>query len=268
MAAPTFAALPNKEVAKGDKWDATSTLDMGPIGKYVNKFTYTYDGKNTEGKDDAEKKWDKIKVTTELTYTPPDEKAQAGGLPFKIKSADLTSKDANGTIYYDADKGRIPRSTMNLTLKGTLSIESGGQTTPVKLSQTQDTNVRDAGHGPDEAVPGEVMALSESRDRWRAGIYKTARHSGESRLRFTPSSFAHRLQQPARCSLHIPPPCSSSSGSRSACIFRRQMQDKREVKTAPRRYICRGLGASPVSRIRPRGRVGSATGVADSSACV
>ena len=89
---------------------------MGPIGKYDNTFTYTYDGKNTDGKDDAEKKWDKIKVTTKLTYTPPDDKAQTGGLPFKIKSADLTSKDATGTVYYDPDKGRVARSAMNLKL--------------------------------------------------------------------------------------------------------------------------------------------------------
>jgi hypothetical protein len=141
MATPTFAALPNKEVAKGETWGATSTLDMGPIGKYVNKFTYTYDGKNTDGKTDEEKKWDKIKVTTELTYTPPDDKAQQGGLPFKIKSADLTSKDASGTIYYDSEKGRIAKSNMKLTLNGKLTIEIGGQPTEVKLDQTQETNV-------------------------------------------------------------------------------------------------------------------------------
>ena len=141
MATPTFAALPNKEVAKGDHWDATSTLDMGPIGKYVNTFTYTFDGPNTGGKDDAEKKWDAISVTTKLTYTPPADTTQSNGLPFKIKSADLTSTDAKGNVYYDPDKGRVVKSTMNLKLGGTLSIEIGGQATPVKLDQTQETTV-------------------------------------------------------------------------------------------------------------------------------
>ena len=60
--------------AKGDTWKATSVLDMGPIGKYDNTFTYTYDGKNADATADAEKKWDRIKVATELKYTPPDEK--------------------------------------------------------------------------------------------------------------------------------------------------------------------------------------------------
>ena len=82
---PTFAALPDKEVAKGDP-GKPSSLDMGPIGKYENTYTYTYEGKNTDAKDDAEKKWDKISVKTELKYTPPDEKALTGGLPFRIKS--------------------------------------------------------------------------------------------------------------------------------------------------------------------------------------
>jgi hypothetical protein len=148
MAAPTFAALPNAEKAKGDTWKATSTLDMGPIGKYDNAFTYTYEGKNTDAKDAAEKTWDKIKVTTELKYAPPDEKAQTGGLPFRIKSADLTSKDAAGTVYYDPAKGRVARSVMNLKLNGTLNIEIGGQVTPVTLSQTQDTNVETTDTNP------------------------------------------------------------------------------------------------------------------------
>jgi hypothetical protein len=142
MAAPTFNALPGAEKAKGDKWDATSTLDMGPIGKYVNKFTYVYEGKNSDAKEDKDKKLDKISVTTELTYTPPEGAATGGaGLPFKIKSADLKSKDAKGEILVDAEKGRPVKTTMHLVLNGKLSIEIGGQTTEVTLDQTQDTTV-------------------------------------------------------------------------------------------------------------------------------
>jgi hypothetical protein len=152
MASPTFAAVPNADKAKGDKWEAKSTLDMGPIGKYDNTFTYVYDGKNTDAKEEAEKKWDKIKVTTVLAYAPPDEKAQSGGLPFRIKSADLKSKEATGTVYYDPAKGRVARSVMNLKLEGTLNIEIGGQTTPVTLSQTQDTNVETSDTDPTKAT--------------------------------------------------------------------------------------------------------------------
>jgi hypothetical protein len=141
MAAPTFNALPGADKAKGDKWDATSTLDMGPIGKYVNKFNYVYEGKNADAKEDKDKKLDKISVTTELTYTPPDATVATGGLPFKIKSADLKSKDAKGDILVDLDKHRPVKTSMKLGLSGTLKIEIGGQTTDVTLDQTQETTV-------------------------------------------------------------------------------------------------------------------------------
>ena len=136
MAQPTFAAVPNKEVSKGESWTRDSTLDMGPIGKYENVYTYTYDGK-----DPKDKKLDLIKVDTQLTYKEPGDVAGVGGLPFKIKSAELKSKDATGTVLFDAAKGRVERSSAKMELSGELSIEFGGQTTTVNLSQTQNTDV-------------------------------------------------------------------------------------------------------------------------------
>lgn len=136
MAEPTFAAVPGKEVEKGKPWIKESSLDMGPIGKYDSKYTFTY-----EGKDDKDKKLDKIKVDTALTYKEPSDAAGAGGLPFRIKSASLKSTGASGTILYNPEKGRIDKSNMNIELKGDLNIEIGGQTTKVDLSQTQATSV-------------------------------------------------------------------------------------------------------------------------------
>jgi Family of unknown function (DUF6263) len=137
MAAPTFSALPNKEVdAKADSktWKRNSSLDMGPIGKYENSYTYTY-----EGKDD--KKLDKIKVETKLNYKEPAEGGGVGALPFKIKKAKLESKPSTGNILFNAELGRIEKSSMKLELEGEMDIEIGGATTTVKLSQTQDTSV-------------------------------------------------------------------------------------------------------------------------------
>jgi len=134
MADPTFAAIPNKEVKKGDTWKKESTLDMGPIGKYTNTYDYTYDGPN-------DKKLEQIKVATTLKYTAPDNTAVGGGLPFKIKSATLTSKNAGGTILFNKEKGRVESSEMKVDLDGDLNIEIGGQTTAVNLKQTQKTTV-------------------------------------------------------------------------------------------------------------------------------
>jgi Family of unknown function (DUF6263) len=137
MAEPTFAAIPGTAESKGAKWKRESTLDMGPIGKYTNVYNYTFEGK--EGKD-----LEKIKVETTLTYTQPPEGSGTGtgGLPFKIKKAELKSTNANGTILFDAKEGRIVESNMKLDLNGTLSIEIGGQTTEVTLSQTQSSTTK------------------------------------------------------------------------------------------------------------------------------
>jgi hypothetical protein len=136
MAQPTFAALPGKEVAKGDTWNRNSSLDMGPIGKYENAYEYTYDGKDNKA--------DVIKVKTTLKYKEPAAEGGVGGLPFKIKKATLDSEPATGTIKYDPEKHRIESSEMSLKLKGNLEIEIGGQTTKVDLDQTQTTKVENS----------------------------------------------------------------------------------------------------------------------------
>jgi hypothetical protein len=142
MADPTFAAVPNKEVKKGESWTKESKLEMGPIGRYDNTYKYTYEG--------PDNKLEKIKVETTLKYTPPADTGAANPLPFKIKSANLTSSDAGGTIWFDAEKGRVDHSEMKLKLSGELSIEIGGQTTKVDLQQEQTTKVTTSDKNPVE----------------------------------------------------------------------------------------------------------------------
>lgn len=135
MAEPTFGAIPGYEVTKGDKksgeWTRKSTFDLGPIGKYENTYKYTYEGK--------EKNLDKVKVDLSLVYKAGE--STAGGLPFKITNSNLQSKSAGGQILFDAAKGRIEKSSTNLTVGGDLTIEIGGQSTKVLLDQTQNTTV-------------------------------------------------------------------------------------------------------------------------------
>lgn len=140
MADPAFSVVPNKPVKKGDSWTKESKLNMGPIGSYDTTYKYT-----DEGQDD--KKLFKIKVDTTLKYTPPPEGA-ATQLPFKIKKADLKSSDATGTILFDNDKGRVVSSDMGLKLDGKLSIDIGGMTTDVDLSQTQKTTLKTTDDNP------------------------------------------------------------------------------------------------------------------------
>jgi len=143
MADPTFGALPDKPVKKGDTWPRKNVLNMGPIGKYETDYTYTYEGKNKN------EKFHQIKVDTKLKYTPPDSKAQPQ-LPFKITKADLKSdkKGTTGTILFDTDKGRVESSDMKLHLTGFLDIDIGGQSTKVNLDQNQTTTVKTTDTNP------------------------------------------------------------------------------------------------------------------------
>ncbi len=147
MAEPTFAVVPSEVVEKGKTWTKETTLDMGPIGKYKNEYTYKYDGA------DDKTKLDKIDVDTKLTYSPPDKADGVGGLPFRIKSADLKSKNAKGTVWFNRDKGRVDKTNMSVELDGTLDIEIGGQQTKVDLKQTQTTEVDTSDTNPVEPKP-------------------------------------------------------------------------------------------------------------------
>ena len=150
MAQPTFASVSADPVEKGKSWTKDSKLDMGPIGTYKNVYTYTYEGP------DDKTKLEKIKVDTKLTYSPPEKVEGLGGLPFKIKSADLTSKNSTGTIWFNQKEGRVEKSDMSLELSGKLEIEIGGQPTKVELTQKQDTNVVTDDKNPIEAkTPGK-----------------------------------------------------------------------------------------------------------------
>jgi hypothetical protein len=142
MADPAFSVVPNKPVKPGDSWTRDSKLNMGPIGSYDTSYKYTLAGPDAKDKD-----LEKITVDTTLKYTPPAE-GTATQLPFKIKKADLKSSEAKGTVLFNVAKGRVASSDMGLKLDGKLSIEIGGMTTDVDLSQTQTTTVKTSDENP------------------------------------------------------------------------------------------------------------------------
>lgn len=150
MAGPTFASLPAKEVKPGESWESPPIkLDMGPIGRYDVSYKYTFEGK---GKDKGTENLEKIKVDTNLKYTPPGE--NVGGLPFKIKKAELapTPGKTSGVIYFDNTKGRMESSDSEMEIKGNLNIEIAGMITTVDLTQTQKTTIKNMDKNPVEPV--------------------------------------------------------------------------------------------------------------------
>jgi len=138
MADPTFGIIPEGGKKRDDTWKTTSTLALGPIGTYENNYTYKYVGS------DEKTKAEKIEVETQLVYKAPA--GEDAGLPFKIKSADLKTKDkqASGVILFDLAKGRLVSSETSLKLSGTISIEIGTTSTTVELIQDQETKVKTA----------------------------------------------------------------------------------------------------------------------------
>lgn len=142
MADPAFAVIPGKAVKKGDTWTKTSKMNMGPIGTYDTEYKYTYEGKDG--------KLDKIKVDTTLKYSAPTGDVGAV-LPFKIKSANLASKNATGTVLFDNDKGRVESTNLKLELDGKLTIDINNNATEVDLKQEQITEVKTSDKNPIEA---------------------------------------------------------------------------------------------------------------------
>lgn len=142
MADPAFAVVPDKPKKKGESWERKSTLNIGPIGSYDNTYKYTL-----EGTDEKDKNLAKIKVQTTLKYIPPVDTATQQ-LPFKVKNAKLETKDATGEVIFDIAKGRVVSSKMSQNLSGTLSIDVGGMTTDVELTQSQTTTVKTTEENP------------------------------------------------------------------------------------------------------------------------
>lgn len=130
MAEPTWGAFPTSPVKKGSSWTRNYNLDLGGIGQYDTKYTYTVDNMNKEE--------GKVKIDAKLEYKAPSDKK---GLPFAIKSASLASKDGTGNAVFDREKGRIQSSDMKMKLEGKLDIEISGMTTEVQLEQTQTSSV-------------------------------------------------------------------------------------------------------------------------------
>jgi len=139
LADPVLGVMPPEgKIPEKKEWSSDNKLVMGPLGTYVNKTKYTYDGEDAKNKNLA-----KIKVDTNLTYEKPgDAEVKVGGLPITIKDGKLETKEAKGTILFDKEKGRIESSDLHVKLEGKLTVNISNMTTDVGLVQNQDVTVK------------------------------------------------------------------------------------------------------------------------------
>lgn len=148
MSEPAFTMVPDKgkKVKKDDKWTREGIMKMGPIGEYKATYAYTYEG--PEKREAATLQ--KILLKTTLDYKAPEAK-DAVGLPFKINSGALTTKEANGVIYFDAEAGRVADSRMEVKLVGKLNVTVSDQAADVDLEMTQTTYTTTYDKNPNDA---------------------------------------------------------------------------------------------------------------------
>jgi len=138
MADPCFGVVPSAPKKPGDKWNKVVKLSLGPLGSYENTYNFTYTKQTV---DNAE-----IDVTVDLKYSPPA--ADQGGetLPFKIKGGKIEQvkddKSNRGKILFNTKAGRVESVDVSVKMTGTLSLEIGGTTTEVSLTQDQNTVVK------------------------------------------------------------------------------------------------------------------------------
>jgi hypothetical protein len=156
MSEPAFTLVPDKgkKVKPGDKWTRTGKMALGPIGSYEATYDYTYDGSEKKPVEGKEATLQKIGMKTSLKYSPPDKNAAGSLTFFKINSGDLQTTDASGTIWFDAENGRVSSSEMSVVLKGKLNVSVSEQPADVELEQTQKTYTQTSDKNPNEAPKG------------------------------------------------------------------------------------------------------------------
>ena len=138
MADPSFGVVPKEAKKVGEKWSKNLKLGLGPLGNYDNTYNFTY---LKQTGDIAE-----IDVAVELKYTPPAADQGGGALPFKIKAGRIDQvkdeKYNKGKVMFNTKLGRLESSNVSVKMTGELTLDIGGTTTVVTLTQDQTTDVK------------------------------------------------------------------------------------------------------------------------------
>jgi len=145
--------LPAERVKVSDGWKRTAELNLGPLGRVEVEHRYAYEGKG-EGED---KELDRIDRTTQLIRFAPEPRwpspvplgAAAGGtitasapprsLSFRVTQGTFRLAEGKGSLFFDADKGRLARASTEARLEGTLTIRNSATTYRTRLVQQQST---------------------------------------------------------------------------------------------------------------------------------
>ena len=132
----SFAFLQD-DTKMGKPWTREYTVGLGPLGSVNATHTYNYEGNLSRGGQMLAK----IGVVATVSYQAPKGEA-ASGLGFQITKGELKADNAKGTIWFDAQNGRLVESDMKMHLKGNLTVSANGQDFPMEMDQQQSIRVR------------------------------------------------------------------------------------------------------------------------------
>jgi hypothetical protein len=135
-----LSVLPEKAVAKGDRWKIKSQSPFGPLGILHYEETFTFQGPEEDDKDVA-----RVSIATAVTFSIP----QGGtGLPLKVTSGDVKVKEAKGHLLFNVSTGRLVRRETELKLRAVLTVAVADQKLDMEVEQRQTYTARVLNHNP------------------------------------------------------------------------------------------------------------------------
>ena len=112
----TFSIVPNRAVKARDTWQRPTNLQLSWLGRMTVERTFTYAGKERF----RGTVYDKLQLTAKAQYQPP----KVQGQTHVVKKADVKMLDFEGTVYFDASKGRLVQTDQKTSLKGSFVVKT------------------------------------------------------------------------------------------------------------------------------------------------
>jgi hypothetical protein len=111
----TFALVPGKAVAKGDKWTRPAKMPLSVFGGLEGETEFTYLGPSKEG--------EQVSFTTRWTHIPPK---GVEDFLLKVSKGDIKAEPTKGTLLFDPTTGRLVRLEQTVWLKGDFIVATFG----------------------------------------------------------------------------------------------------------------------------------------------
>jgi hypothetical protein len=126
---------PADPVKPGDTWTRTEESDLGGGQTLTLEKEYTYVGSEQRDGRTMDKVTVKV-LSTEYKMDP------ASPSPAKVTESELEVTSSAGTYWYDREAGMFTERTDEVRMKGTLTLEAGGQKLPGELDLSINTAVK------------------------------------------------------------------------------------------------------------------------------